>query len=275
MKFCYCDESGTGDEPIAVMVGVVVDASRMHVTKDDWRLLLKNLSRIVQREVSEIHTRDLYAGNDEWRALKGEQRSDIISATMEWLRERKHSLVYTAVEKARFFESQKAGQIPKEIGTIWRCMGLHLLLSIQRAHGKLPKNKGNTVFVFDNEERERVRFTDLVRDPPAWSDSYYSRGKKQPRLDQVVDVPYFGDSKEVHLLQVADFLSFFLRRHLEIVAGYSDERFTDEGSKVDQWVQVFRDRCVGGSAMYPATGRCDCAELFWIHAPDAIRTLHK
>lgn len=33
MKFCYVDESGTGDEPYAVMVGIVVDTQRMHVTK--------------------------------------------------------------------------------------------------------------------------------------------------------------------------------------------------------------------------------------------------
>jgi len=31
MKFCYLDESGIGDEPYAVMVGIIVDAQRMHV----------------------------------------------------------------------------------------------------------------------------------------------------------------------------------------------------------------------------------------------------
>lgn len=33
MKLCYCDESGTGNEPVAVMVGIVVDTKRMHLTK--------------------------------------------------------------------------------------------------------------------------------------------------------------------------------------------------------------------------------------------------
>ena len=46
MKVCYCDESGTGDEPIAVLVGVVVDSQRMHVTKEHWGDLLENLSTI-------------------------------------------------------------------------------------------------------------------------------------------------------------------------------------------------------------------------------------
>ena len=116
---------------------------------------------------------------------------------------------------------------------MWRFMGLHLLLAVQRAHQRLPKNKGNTVFVFDHEEREKMRFTDLIRNPPAWSDSYYSKAKKQSRLDQVVDVPYFGDSEEVHLLQVADFLAYFLRRHLEMRAGYEGERYDDEAGKME------------------------------------------
>jgi hypothetical protein len=44
MKVCYCDESGTGDEPIAVMVGVLVDSQRMHITKKDWCELLEQFS---------------------------------------------------------------------------------------------------------------------------------------------------------------------------------------------------------------------------------------
>ena len=63
MKFCYVDESGTGDEPYAVMVGVVVDALRMRPTKADWDGLLIHLGCIVGRAVEEIHTRDFYAGN--------------------------------------------------------------------------------------------------------------------------------------------------------------------------------------------------------------------
>jgi hypothetical protein len=54
MKLCYCDESGTGDEPIAVMVGIIVDAQRMHVTKEHWGDLLTGLSRVVGRAIDEI-----------------------------------------------------------------------------------------------------------------------------------------------------------------------------------------------------------------------------
>lgn len=147
MKLCYCDESGTGDEPIAVMVGVIVDSHRMHVTKDEWRELLDSLSRVVGRPVSEIHTRDFYAGNGAWRGLKGPQRADIISNVLAWLAARRHNVVYTSVEKAAFYESLKAGRIPVEAATLWRFLGLHLLLAVQKAHQKLVRNKGSSMYL--------------------------------------------------------------------------------------------------------------------------------
>ncbi len=47
MKLCYCDEIGTGKEPYAVLLGVVVNATRMHVTKDGWVGFLHDLSKQV------------------------------------------------------------------------------------------------------------------------------------------------------------------------------------------------------------------------------------
>lgn len=275
MKLCYCDESGTGDEPIAVMVGIVVDAHRMHVTKEHWAELLVALSRVVGRSIDEIHTRDFYAGNGVWRGMKGPERSQAISEVFNWIDARRHHIVYSSVEKSAYYTSLKAGQVPSELATPWRFMGMHLLLSVQKIHQRQEKNKGHTIFVFDNEEREQMRFTDLVMNPPAWTDSYYAKGKKQARLDQVVDVPYFGDSREVGLLQVADFVAYFLRRHAEIAAGYSEPKYPDEMHKLNGWISTLRGRCLGGSMMYPATGRCDCANLFFTHAPDVVRTLHR
>jgi len=57
MKLCYCDESGTGNEPIAVMVGVLVDAHRMHITKQEWCALLDYLSELAGVEIKELQAR--------------------------------------------------------------------------------------------------------------------------------------------------------------------------------------------------------------------------
>ncbi len=70
MKVCYCDESGTGNEPIDVIFGVVADSQRMRVAKDHWKELLDHLSGTGSR-LDELHTRDFYSGNSPFRNLNG------------------------------------------------------------------------------------------------------------------------------------------------------------------------------------------------------------
>jgi Protein of unknown function (DUF3800) len=172
MKFCYCDETGTGSEPFAVMVGVIVDSQRMHLTKEHWSELLNTLSATVGGKIEELHTRDFYAGNGVWRCLKGAKRAKIISDVCIWLAERKHRLVYTALNKPEFQKQLSAGKVPQELQTIWRFMGFHLMLAVQKSLQSQHGTKGNTVFIFDNESREEKKFANLIGSPPAWSDSY-------------------------------------------------------------------------------------------------------
>jgi len=73
MKLGYCDETGTGEEPYAVLHGVVVDASRMHVTKADWASFLSQLSEMVGQDFQELHTRNFYPGSGIWKKLTGQQ----------------------------------------------------------------------------------------------------------------------------------------------------------------------------------------------------------
>lgn len=273
MKFCYCDESGTGNEPIAVMVGIVVNAQRMHLTKDDWQELLIILSEIAGRQITELHTKDFYAGNGVWRSMDGPQRARVITSIFQWLRKRKHRVVYSAVLKEQYHKNFGLQKIPGELNTIWRFMGFHLILAVQRYCQREPKNKGHTVFIFDNEERERLRFTDLIRNPPPWSENYYKKEKKQKSLDQVIDVPYFGDSKEVGLIQLADVATYFLRRYAEIKENLVPPDYEDEEERVEGWVAEFRGRSIGSPFMYMKQGRGEIEDLFYQNAPSSIRGL--
>jgi hypothetical protein len=267
MKFCYIDESGTGSEPFGVMVGVVVDAHRMRPTKEEWQKLLDELSGIVGQQVREIHTRDFYPGNGVWRGLDGPKRAATITAIIEWLKERKHKIVLSGVDKRRFKTDFPSEPQYGDIKTLWRFMGLHLVLSLQKCHQSLRSNKGNTVLVFDREDTEAIHFTDLISNPPEWTDTYYGKKKKKDRLDQVIDVPFFADSKQVGLLQVADVVAFFLRRHLEITSAEVPARFSGEDTQIEGWVQMILDQTITKSCMYMKRGRCAAAELFYSYAP--------
>lgn len=274
VNLCYCDESGTGEEPIAVMAGVVADASRMHLTKGHWQQLLDELSEIVGRQVVELHTRDFYAGNGIWRdRLDGPERAGVFTAILAWLAERRHHVVYSSVLKESYLDAFRAGNIPDGLNTPWRFLGFHLTLAMQKLGRGERGVKGHTLLVFDNEERERLRFTDLIARPPAWSDEYYDRTSRQEQLDQIIDVPYFGDSREVVLLQLADLVAFILRRYAEIECSYVGPKYHDERQKIASWAGSISARSIGRSFLYPRRGRDYAAELFYQHAPQPIRDL--
>ena len=273
MKFCYIDESGTGSEPYAVMIGIIVDAQRMHVTKGEWTNLLLFLSKIIHKPVQEIHTRDFYPGNGIWRGLDGPMRNRVITAVFQWLNDRKHSVLCSAIDRVKFQNLQSSCNLLEGIDTIWKCLGLHLILGLQKTFQIEKKNKGNTLLVFDEEKREELQFSALINNPPYWTDEYYNKKENQNRLDQVIDVPYFADSKHVGLVQMADFAAFFLRRFIEIKTGAVGPRYKEEEQKIDQWIASLCQRHVSTSASYPKKGRTPAQEFFWSIAPDCIRDM--
>jgi hypothetical protein len=141
VKICYCDETGTGNEPIAVTVGVVVDSQRMHITKEDWDDLLQHLSGIVGVRLDELHARDFYSGNSPFRGIAGPKRSEYISTIFQWFADRKHHFIHTAVDKNAFRSAVTMGALPPEIQTLWRCVGAYIILASQRAFQKIEKTK--------------------------------------------------------------------------------------------------------------------------------------
>lgn len=266
MKFCYLDESGTGGQPVAVMVGVVVDATRMHLTKEHWADLLVELSKIVGSDIAEFHAHKFYKGDGVWKGLSGEIRSRLIGAIIQWMKVRKHKIVYSAIDVEKFkLEAPKHAAL-KDF-TIWKCLGLHVSLALQRVHQKESKNKGNTVLVFDEAVTEKEKFTKILLNPPSWTDEYYQRGRKQAALDQLIDVPHFVDSKHVPLVQVADVYAFVLRRHFEIASGLDVEKYAGEATKVSRWAEDMLAQTIGNSHIFPSKGACDSAKLFQLVAP--------
>lgn len=273
MKFCYCDETGTGQEPIAVMLGIIVDAQRMHITKEDWRDLLESLSAIAGKQITELHTRDFYAGNGPWRNVDGPTRANIIASVLSWLKERKHRVVYSSVHKGMYRQMYGMQFIPDELNTIWRFLGFHLVLAVQKFGMTFEKNKGNTLLIFDNEQRQELRFTDVICRPPSWSGEYYDIEKKQEPLDQIIDVPYFGDSEDVSLIQVADFLAFFLRRYAEIKENLVPPKYPEEADRIDGWIETLISMSIGTRFIYPKTGRNKAQQMFYDAASSSIRIL--
>ena len=243
----------------------------MHLTKQHWQQLLDRLSERVGRRIVELHTRDFYAGNGVFRDIDGPARARLITDIFEWLADRRHSVVYSSVVKQSYREAYAAHDVPDELNTPWRFLGFHLILAMQKYCQRHERPKGHTIFVFDNEEREKMRFTDLIVRPPDWSDAYYGRNRNHDQLDQIVDAPYFGDSREVVLIQLADVAAFLMRRYAEVASGVAGPRYPDEGDRLTQWMLTLRERSIQ-PAIYPRRGRGG-GDWFYTHAAPAIRDL--
>lgn len=279
MKFVYLDESGTGGEPIGVMAGVIVDAKRMRPTKNDWEGLLEYLSNdLVGEEISEIHTHEFYRGNGVWRKVDGPLRSVIIDVIFKWLAERKHHIIFTAVDNIKFIEKHDEFDFD-EIESLWQFMAFHLTLSLQKCMQgakqsgtrRKKQSKNNCVLVFDHQHREQKNFTELLLNPPEWSTTYYNKLKHQRDLAKIVDVPHFVDSKHVGMIQLADFISYFLRKYFEIENDYEDESYEGEIDKLREWYGMIESRCICISNTFPKRGRCDTAEYFCNFIPESLK----
>lgn len=273
MKLCYFDESGTGQEPIAVIVGVVVDSQRMHVTKEHWASLLADLSEIAGKNLQELHTKDFYVGSGPFHGMGGPARAEYISQIVRWFCERKHSFVYSAVNKQAYQHARAAGRVPAELQSPWLSAAFHAILALQRANQGYAKTKGHTLLVFDHKGHDEEPLTELVASPPPWSDPYYSRTKKQEPLSHIVDSPYFVASHRVPLIQVADFLAYFLRRYAELEEKLVPAKYPEEEQRITQWVSKVAERAVSANHVYPTKGRCKCADTFYSYCPESLRRL--
>lgn len=270
MKFCYTDESGMGTEPFLVRAGIIVDAQRMHVTKDDWTDLLKRLSAVCGRQLKELHMREMYRGNGPWREVGGEDRARLISEILDWWMERKHAVTFAALDKAAYLAARDAGKMPEECETPWRTAALHVVMTIQKHFDGSERNKGHTLLLFDHETQEEKTISDLVASPPEWTDEYYDRSKKQRRFDQIIDVPFFGDSQQVLLLQVADLIAYLLRHHAELEEGRDKERYAGESDAVRDWVRKIVVRAFPASTRWPKKGGGKSGEFFSSLAPGPL-----
>jgi hypothetical protein len=253
------------------MAGVIIDAYRMRPTKDEWNGLLHHLSGIIGRDVKEFHTKDFYAGNSPWRNLPGPSRVNVISAIFEWYAERRHQIVYSVIDK-HAYEAVVAEKHPFAIslGTLWRTLAMHVTLSIQKYHQRQKKNKGNTLLIFDAHENDKEAYSKLVLEPPDWTETYYKREKKQNPLDQIIDVPHFVDSAHVGMIQLADCISYILRRHVEIQKRKIPPKYDGEEDNVKKWAELALGQSISRGAIYPQRGRSKAADYFCKITPDIM-----
>lgn len=270
MKFCYLDETGTGQDTVVIVAGVIVDVIRMNRTKQEWESLFDQVSRLSKKPITEMHAKDLIPGNGEWYGVDPQVRDEVVDTILDWLTERNHKVTFSAVDRARFKAS--SDDRVHDLRDEWCAASFHVVLTLQKAHKSISNNKGHTLLIFD-KGKDPTRLISLLRTPPDWSDSYYSRAPRQIQLDQIVDVPYFADSKFLPLIQIADLIGYILRRYADLHDYESTEKYDGELIKYERWIGKIRGTCLKTSMRYMKHGGCDTSKFYRELAPESLRYL--
>lgn len=236
MKFGYFDESATADGELVVVAGVIVDAQRMQPSKDWWGDLVGGAEETVGRRIREFHATQLYRGAGPWYPVPWTQRAEVIEGVIDWLARRRHHLVFSAGTRRSLQDAAETDERAAALPDAWCAAAFHIILAMQRRHQVLPAPKGHTTVIFDRAGAHEEHLCRLISDPPEWSEPYYDRRRNQTSLSQIIDVPYFGNSEDVLLIQLADLIAYILRRWIELEDMGADPMVADERDHVARWV---------------------------------------
>jgi hypothetical protein len=269
--FAYVDETGTdGSSPVLAMAGIVVNGERLGRTQTELDAILKNLEGVATGYLGELKSRHLLAGTGAWKGVLGETRRNIVSNLCGWLCDRKHELALAAIDLGRF----KAQPFQRsELSNPWQAAAWHIALQLQRAHQSKKGSKRRTVLVFDDNKREAASFSELVYNPPAWSDDFYDRGKKQQALDQIIDTPFVVKSHHVGLVQIVDVFSSVFRRYAELADYGTAEKYQGERAHFEDWVSTLSSRLISRSHRWPKRSKSECASWYNSVAPKSLVSL--
>lgn len=270
MKFCYCDESGHGDgDPCFVAVGIIVDAARLNRTADAFAELFAAIQAHSAEQLREIKASKLLMGRDRWRQVDPEIRKRICESLCQWIIDRKHTLILTAIDRTKFVAVKDDAPAEVQRG-YWLAGMTHLALQLQKLHQGEPNNKGRTVLLIDDNKQFADHLAEVLWAPPAWTDTYYQKGRRQEQLDQIVDSAFAVKSHHAGLIQIADLFALVFRRFAELRDYGQAEEWAGERDYVDSLVQKLVARLAPASCRWPRRPACPCTRWYNGLAPSSL-----
>lgn len=272
MKFCYVDESSAPHSPpLHVMVGIIADGQRIDRTRQEFSKALYRVNELYPEGLRELKGTKILYGRDGWRKVAPEDRKAVIRGFCEWVVERKHRLALSAICTDKFHDLPDG--YPVVLRDVWLSGAIQIALQVQSEHQSLPKPKGQTVLIFDENKIKGDKLNEILFTPPAWTDEFYSRESKKERLDQIVDSAFFTKSHHAGLAQVADIFAFVLRRYSEIRELGMKQEYEGEYEDVASFVEIIRTRLLARSMRWSTRPKNECGSTFLNMAPSSLAEL--
>jgi len=266
MKIIYIDESGKNKEsPFAVLCGISFDYSRMRKTKDAWLKFIKWLNK-QGIKTSEMHTAQFFAGNGLWYKLKDKKRKSIIKAVIKWINDRAHEFCVVSAEKKRFNKAKDNSLIIYK--NIWFFLAIHLIFSFSKRYQNEKGVKGDFIAIFDNGCIGDA-FNNFILSDEA-NDLFKEYVGVETCSIKLGDAPLSANSKYSSLIQIADFIVFFVRRKIELESGVK-EKYKDEKKDIDIFYKGLLKNRINQRFVYKKRCKSDIENRFYATAPDFLK----
>ena len=253
MKFFYVDESGQTDQSdVFVMCGVMVDATKLRLrTYVLDELIRKMLGRYPGRPRSELKTSQFINGRGAWGRISAVDRKDFLHeicklAVADGGKVFGIGLSFDASDKAL----RRSTDFPAVNNDPWLLAAMFTMSLVQKKMQTLPRNKGHTVVVMDDNKRLMPAFSDAIYVANPWFDGLYQRmvtrrrkggdvrvwkeRRASDRFNQIINTPFPIKSEHSPIIQVADAVSYAYRRRLELLAADATEAWDGERQYYDR-----------------------------------------
>ncbi|WP_304074525.1 DUF3800 domain-containing protein [Maricaulis maris] len=231
MKFAYVDESGdSGQSDVFTMSALLIDAVKLRKHTAKFDALLADFLAKHPKSPNELKTKALINGADKWSKVPAEDRKAFVATLIDLALE--CSTIFAVVLSFdQFNKTLEALGEPPSRKSYWLASAMLLAGTLQKHVQKYKNNKGLTVLIFDDNKQAMANLSEGLHRPNAWYDGLYQiqgkrRGKTvwvdrtdKDRFDHIVNTAFAIKSEHSSFVQVADAVSYVLRRHFELKTG--------------------------------------------------------
>jgi len=188
MHLCYVDESGFNrkgydkNQPVQVMANFFPNVYNIHKSDAECKEIFEIIKDVIP--LKEVKAREIYRGEGKWRNIKARQRVAVNKYYFEWVRDRNHKVIVTAIDNKIFLiiKGESFRDIVNSINHPYLLGGIHIALVIQKLNRKKQNNKGKTLLIFDEQDKFEDSLTDLIFEPPDFIDEFVKFDKKKRTL---------------------------------------------------------------------------------------------
>lgn len=139
---------------------------------------------------------------------------------------------------------------------------VHSILVFLKQNQRGEKTKRHTVLNLERKFDEEEQLAGIVHRTPAWTDTFHQHGRKDSPLRQIVDVPFFTDTKPVLLIQIDGLIVYCLRAFAEAAPESLTEAYVGEVTTLSGWAATIAEIALPTSTRFPSKGQCSTSQLF-------------